>query len=146
VPAIHTFERNYKNKEGKYMVRNVFQAVWEEVFQYGKYGGPNCRGGEWVDDQNASNGLTWNERVPPIDGLDSLFRDHDKTYGWAEKMLEKGEITPSQEQLMKIQADIQLLAGLVQYNTSTDPTCKDPMTAQRYQFLAMTAFGPIRGR
>lgn len=128
------------------MRKNVFQAVWEEVFQYGRYGGPNCSSGDWVDDQNAPNGLIWKEQVPPIDGLDSLFRDHDKTYKWAEKMLEKDEITPPQEKLMKTQADIQLLAGLAQYNASADPTCKDPVTAQRYQFLAMTAFGPIRER
>jgi hypothetical protein len=94
------------------MVDNVFQAVWEEVFRYGKYGGPHCNGGEWIDDQDAPNGLTWIERVSPIDGLDTLFRDHSKAYGWAEKMLEKGEITPSQEHIMKTQADIQLLAGL----------------------------------
>ncbi len=128
------------------MGRDVFQSVWEEVFQYGKYGGHNSNGGEWIDDPNAHNGLAWQEREPPIDGLDSLFRDHDKTYDWAEKMLKKGEITPSQEHLMKTQADIQLLAGLSQYNASADPACSDPVRAQRYQFLAMTIFGPIRGR
>ncbi len=131
VPAFQTFGRNYVNKEGECIGRDVFQSVWEEVFQYGKYGGHNSNGGEWIDDPDA---------------LDSLFRDHDKTYDWAEKMLKKGEIKPSQEHLMKTQADIQLLAGLTQYDASADPTCKYPVRAQRYQFLAMTIFGPIRGR
>lgn len=130
------------------MRRDVFQAVWEQVFQYGNYGSYNFSGGEWVDDINANNGLSWNERLPPVDGLDSLFRDHDKSYGWAERMLQKGDISPSQEHLTKTHADIQLLAGLAQYNPAADPKCKDLMTAQRYQLLALTAFGPvpIRGR
>lgn len=125
------------------MKKDVFQAVWEQVFQYGNYGRYNSIGGEWVEDQKAHNGLSWNESVPPIDGLDSLFRDHGKAYGWAEKMLQKREISPSQEHLLKTQADIRLLAGLAQYNPPADPQCKDPMTAQRYQLLVMTAFGPI---
>lgn len=107
--------------------------------EYGKYGGPDYGDGYW-EFSNSANDYVYHKGVEPVDGLDAVYRDHDKNYGLTDLKLQRGDISETEARLEYMQADRQLIKDSLVYNPFLDPQCENVAYTEAYKAAAITAF------